>query len=69
MPALCQKVSASPESGLCRCTVLCGQAWTSSGEHFVQLLCQNLPIWKCFLLICSRAVAETTLSIPLFPPQ
>lgn len=49
VPALCQKVSTSPGSGLCGCTVLCGQAWISSGEHLVQLLCHNLPMFLAHL--------------------
>lgn len=60
-----QKVPAGQGPGLCRCTVLCGQVQTSSGEHSAQLLWQNLPTWKHFLLIYSSAVAETIVAIPL----
>lgn len=57
------------EDACCRgpglCFVLCGQAQTSSGEHSAQLLCQNLPTWKHYLLIYSSAVAETIVIISL----
>lgn len=61
-----QKVPAGQGPGLCRCTVLCGQVQTSSGEHSAQLLCQNLPTRKHFLLIYSSAVAETIVATLCF---
>lgn len=66
---LCQMMSAGLGSSLCSCTVLCEQPQTSSDECLAQLLNQNQPLQKCFLLICSSAVAETNVSVPLLSPQ